>query len=172
MAFDLDDEELKATRILNGADKKMNIEEAIERMHDLIHTCNAGIEKYGIYDDLFQKDKEAIETVLNMLKEKDREIEKLKKHNKELLRKLRNRVKEVKELNKYSLYKKEFKTLNEQLKNKDQIIDLMAGFIFQNIDVEEDICDSAYVECKQELANDITCIKCIKQYFKSKAEKE
>lgn len=164
MAFDLDDEELKATRILNGADKKMNIEEAIERMHDLIHTCNAGIEKYGIYDDLFQKDKEAIETVLNMLKEKDREIEKLKKHNKELLRKLRNRVKEVKELNKYSLYKKEFKTLNEQLKNKDQIIDLMAEYI-NEIDVSEEICEGKTM-C------DENCKECIKQYFESKAEKE
>lgn len=139
-------------------------EKAIERCNELIKQEHAN--RIGISNQI------AIETVLNMLKEKDREIEKLKKHNKELLRKLRNRVKEVKELNKYSLYKKEFKTLNEQLKNKDQIIDLMAGFIFQNIDVEEDICDSAYVECKQELANDITCIKCIKQYFKSKAEKE
>lgn len=50
-----------------------------------------------------------IEELLNMLKEKDKEIEKLKKHNKELLRKLRNRVKEVKKLNKYSLYKKNLK---------------------------------------------------------------
>lgn len=66
---------------------------------------------------------EAIRELLNMLKEKDKEIEKLKKHNKELLRKLRNRVKEVKKLNKYSLYKKEFKTLNEQLKKKDEIIE-------------------------------------------------
>ena len=169
MAFDLDDEELKATRILNGADKKMNIEEAIERMHDLIHTCNAGIEKYGIYDDLFQKDKEAIETVLNMLKEKDREIEKLKKHNKELLRKLRNRVKEVKKRNKYSLYKKELKTLNEQLKNKDKIIDLIIEEYEYNARINlKDFCDN-------ELRKN-TCIQdckiCIKQYFKSKVEKE
>ena len=58
------------------------------------------------------------EYVLCEICKKDKEIEKLKKHNKDLLRKLRNRVKEVKKLNKYSLYKKELKTLNEQLKIK------------------------------------------------------
>ena len=138
------------------------------------------------------KNKEAMQTLLNVLKEKDkkiasknrllqivgielneaetkieekdREIEKLKKHNKELLRKLRNRVKEVKELNKYSLYKKEFKTLNEQLKNKDQIIDLMAEYI-NEIDVSEEICEGKTM-C------DENCKECIKQYFESKAEKE
>ena len=83
----------------------------------------------GYYDTELNELSIAIQTVLSMLKEKDKEIEKLNKHNKELLRKLRNRVKEVKKLNKYSLYKKEFKTLNEQLKNKDKIIDLMAEFI-------------------------------------------
>ena len=39
---------------------------------------------------------EVLETVLSMLEGKDKEIDKLKKHNDELLRKLRNRVKEVK----------------------------------------------------------------------------
>ena len=34
------------------------------------------------------------------------QIDKLKKHNNDLLRKLRNRVKEAKKLEKYSLYKK------------------------------------------------------------------
>ena len=67
-----------------------------------------------------------LETVLSMLEEKDKQIDKLKKHNDELLRKLRNRVKEVKKLEKYSLYKEEFSRLNKQLQNKDKIIDLMA----------------------------------------------
>ena len=53
---------------------------------------------------------------------------------------------------------------------KDKIIDLMAEYIFQNVDVEEDICNSAYVECTQETAQDITCINCIKQYFERKSE--
>ena len=54
------------------------------------------------------------------------QIDKLKRHNNNLLRKLRNRVKEVKKLQKYSLYKEEFSRLNKQLQNKDKIIDLMA----------------------------------------------
>ena len=71
------------------------------------------------------------ETVLSELEKKDKEIEKLKKDNKELLRKLRNRVKEVNKLTKYSLYKKEFSTLNKQLEKKDKIIDLIVED-FQN----------------------------------------
>lgn len=58
--------------------------------------------------------------------ELDKEIETLKNNNKDLLRKLRNRVKEVKKLEKYSLYKKEFSRLNKELGKKDMIIDLMA----------------------------------------------
>lgn len=58
----------------------------------------------------------------------------------------------------------------EENKKKDKIIDLMADFIFQNIDVEEDICNSAYIKCKQETGQDITCINCIKQYFKRRVE--
>lgn len=154
MAFDLDDEELKATRILNGADKKMNIEEAIERMHDLIHTCNAGIEKYGIYDDLFQKDKEAIETVLNMLKEKDKEIANLKNEINEAWEEWNNLEQ--------SSYEEETR-LKDEIKKKDKQIDLMAEYI-NEIDVSEEICEGKTM-C------DENCKDCIKQYFKQKSDK-
>ena len=144
----------------------MTEEKAIDRCNELIKSEHANW--IGI------SNQNAIEIALNMLKEKDREIGKLKKHNKELLRKLRNRVKEVKKLNKYSLYKKEFKTLNEQLKNKDKIIDFMAECIelqqADNIDTTnlEGICKEK--KCKKKC---LTVDKeCIKQYFKSKAEKE
>lgn len=90
---------------------------------------------------------QAIETVLNMLKEKDKELD-IKEEQIEYIK------------NEYG------KTIEEQGKQ----IDLMAEFIFQNIDVEEDICNSAYVECTQETAQDITCINCIKQYFERKSE--
>ena len=82
--------------------------------------------------------KDALDTVLSMLKENSAEIE---KKNTELAEK------------------------NAEIEKKDEIIDLMADYIFQNIDVEEDICNSVCVECKQETAQDITCINCIKQYF-------
>lgn len=164
----------------------MTEEKAIERLKDLIHTCDAGIKEHGEYDDFFKEDKEAIKTVLNMLKEKDKEIEKLKKHNKELLRKLRNRVKEVKKLNKYSLYKKEFKTLNEQIKKKDEIIEKLekeAQKYFEEIikqDREMDLMAETIRKLAISLANyrgsyneetfNFTGnIKDIKQYFERKA---
>ena len=67
-----------------------------------------------------------IQAVLNELEKKEAEIDKLRNTNKDLLKKLRNRVKEVKKLTRYSLYKKEFVRLNKQLENKDTVIDLMA----------------------------------------------
>ncbi|WP_455937231.1 hypothetical protein [Gemella morbillorum] len=103
------------------------------------------------------RNSKAIEIVLSMLEEKDKQIYKLKKHNDDLLRKLRNRVKDVKKLQKYSLYKKEFSRLNKQLQNKDKIIDLMAGdMAFDNeINSMEDIR---------------TIKEQIKQYFENKAK--
>ena len=100
----------------------------------------------------------AIETVLSMLKEKDKQIDKLKKHNYDLLRKLKNRVKEVKKLEKYSLYKKEFSRLNKQLQNKDKIIDLMA----------EDMAFDNEINSMEDIR---TIKEQIKQYFENK-EKE
>ena len=103
--------------------ENMSIEKATERCKALTNPeqgCWIGI-----------SNQKAIETVLSELEKKDKEIEKLKKDNKELLRKLRNRVKEVNKLTKYSLYKKEFSTLNKQLEKKDKIIDLIVED-FQN----------------------------------------
>ena len=104
-------------------------EEVIKRLEKLVELRKNKAEQIK-YDNCICGT-EDLETVLNMLKEKkkDKEIEKLKEHNKDLLRKLRNRVKEVNKLNKYSLYKKEFSRLNEQLKNKDKQINLMAEFL-------------------------------------------
>jgi hypothetical protein len=112
----------------------------------------------------------AIETVLSMLEEKDKQIEKLKKHNDDLLRKLRNRVKDVKKLQKYSLYKKEFSRLNKQLQNKEKIIDLMANHIATS---DSDLCEYLDIttKCKYYAGdNGKTCDNCIKQYFENKAK--
>lgn len=76
--------------------------------------------------------------LLNLIEKQDKIIDKQTNNNKDLLRKLRNRVKEVKQLSKYSLYKKEFSTLNKQIKDKDKIIDLMSEFIFETTDYEEE----------------------------------
>lgn len=105
--------------------------------------------------ELYQNRVKQFNTVLSMLKEKDKQIDKLKKHNDKLLRKLRNRVKEVKKLKKYSLYKEEFSRLNQQLQSKDKIIDLMAEDIY-NYQIE---CNR-YFKDKEE----------VKQYFENKAK--
>ena len=100
------------------------------------------------------------EQAIEALKEHKEQIDKLKKHNDELLRKLKNRVKEVTKLEKYSLYKEEFSRLNKQLQNKDKIIDLMseqlAGLAIFNIDKDETLL----LNDKEE----------VKQYFENKAK--
>ena len=53
----------------------MKEEKAIERIHDLIHTCDVGIAKHGEYDDLFLLDKQALETVLNLIETQKAEID-------------------------------------------------------------------------------------------------
>lgn len=108
--------------------------------------------------ELYQNRVKQFNTVLSMLKEKDKQIDKLKKHNDKLLRKLRNRVKEVKKLEKYSLYKEEFSRLNKQLQNKDKIIDLMA----------EDMAFDNEINSMEDIR---TIKEQIKQYFENK-EKE
>ena len=155
----------------------------------------------------FPYGKESLETVLNMLKEnsaeiqqkntelaeKNAEIEKLRKHNKELLRKLRNRVKEVKKLQKNPNYKaivtKQGKTLEEraeqikkykQLYNKalddavitahdnmkkDKMIDLMAEEIKKRATCPLD--DYNYdLDCENKCNNNTK--ECWKQYFERK----
>ena len=114
-------------------------------------------ESVVIYKNTIPKISKAIETVLNMLKEKDKEIEKLKADNKKAWKLNAN----MSQRHLSDIFR---------IKKKDKQIDLMAEFIFQNIDVEEEICNSAYIECKQETAQDITCINCIKQYFERKSE--
>jgi len=69
--------------------------------------------------------KETITEILNLIQSQQKEIEKLRNKNKDLLRKLRNRVKEVKKLTKYSLYKKEFSKLNKEIEKNKEFIDYL-----------------------------------------------
>ena len=133
-------------------------EKAIERCKQIIKDNKEIIKEARKNGDIntiqltasLDNDSLAIEIVLSMLQEKDKEIEKYK-----------------------YLYQKTLDNTiqvdRENIKLKKQI-DLMADFIFQSIDVEEDICNSAYIKCKQETGQDITCINCIKQYFERKVE--
>ena len=132
----------------------------------------------GLSNNDFKHEIRAMQTFLSMLKEKSAEI---KQKNTELAEKnaeiekfkqvlARNIARNVTSSMKESAKSKEdLEMLNAgwqiELEKKDKIIDLMAEYIFQNVDVEEDICNSAYVEYTQETAQDITCISCIRQYF-------
>lgn len=156
----------------------MTKEQAIERLKKMTQINNGVIKEARKNGDIFamqltadlDTDSIAIETILSMLEEKDKQIDKLKKHNDDLLRKLRNRVKEVKKLEKYNLYKGEFSKLNKQLQNKAQIIDLMTEYIEDELTVDE-FCtkEGCYADnyidghCEK-------CLNCIKQYFENKAK--
>ena len=92
----------------------------------------------------------AIETVLNMLKEKDKEIERLEKQSKNL--------------------DKQAQQYFEQTIYLDKQIDLMAEYIAR-LDIDQDICikveDSCFDYAGQ---NGKTCEECIKQYFERKVK--
>lgn len=93
----------------------------------------------GYYDTELKELQECIKTVLNMLKEKDKEIESI--------RYIKNSFDYV---------------VQKESEKKDKIIDLMAKQLYVEGFCREFKC----TKCNREP------IQCIKQYFKSKAEKE
>lgn len=129
--------------------------------------CDYYDEEYELYKNRVKQ----FNTVLNLIKKqqadlekKDKIIEKLKNNNKDLLRKLRNRVKEVNKLTKYSLYKKEFATLNIQLQEKDKIIHLMAEWISDKC-FYSDNCGNSCELIQDSCYKDTDCRECIIKYF-------
>lgn len=134
-------------------------EETINRLEKLINIRKnkAGQIKY----DNCICSTTAIETILNMLKEKDAEINKYKRKNKELSNQL---LKIYKEQDNY----------NARIEKKDKIIELMTLFM-SNLDIDEEICKHqvrAFCDNKPEGVTLDVCAKCIKQYFERKVEKE
>ncbi|MBS5854007.1 MAG: hypothetical protein KIC56_02105 [Clostridium sp.] len=128
-------------------------ERAIERCNKLIETKHSNW--IGV------SNQKAIETVLNMIKEKDVEIKKYKRKNKELSIQL---LKIYKEQDNY----------NARIEKKDKIIELMTLFM-SNLDIDEEICKHqvrAFCDNKPEGVTLDVCAKCIKQYFERKVEKE
>ena len=121
----------------------MNIKEAIKNLKgiDIKNFLSGTVEQSNCIVDRAEETTISIETVLAELEKKDNDITKLKDNNKELLRKLKNRVKEVKKLEKYSLYKKEFSTLNKHLEKKSRIIDKMAERLTTDIHSKEWVID-------------------------------
>ena len=118
-------------------------EKAIERCNELIkesHSCWIGL-----------SNQKAIQEVLNMLKEKDREINRKSSTINALQCALHGRTEER-------------DRKDNIITRQNKQIDLMAEYI-NEIDVSEEICEGKTM-C------DENCKECIKQYFESKAEKE
>lgn len=110
-------------------------------------------------------DIEVVDTLLSIIQNQELEIKRLKNNNKNLLRKLRNRVKEVKKLTKYSSYKKEFSTLNKQLQKKDKMINEMAPRVYLNKEEREEMKEYIW---KSNKPKDFSSF--VKQYFERKVE--
>lgn len=152
--------------------KENSIEEDIVLLKEMQQNC---LTKKEYKDSKANKKAKAIEhilsdlkNVLSMLEVKDKQIDKLKKHNDDLLRKLRNRVNDVKKLQKYSLYKKEFSRLNKQLQNKDKQTDLMAEYISNITDCPFE-SEGKYIDCEK-MCDVRTDKECWKQYFENQAK--
>ena len=121
-----------------------------------------GIENFAVIRD------EYLETVLNMLKEKDAEIEKYKKLLADNLAKCVNDHIKAKHKADTDL---EYLNIGWQLEleKKDKMIDLMAEYI-SDLDIDEDICKKQSDNNCDDINREVECKECIKQYFERKAE--
>ena len=135
-------------------------DKAIERCNKLIETEHSNW--IGITNQ------KAIETVLNMLKEKDAEIEKHKKLLADNLAKCVNDHIKAKHKADTDL---EYLNIGWQLEleKKDKMIDLMAEYI-SDLDIDEDICKKQSDNNCDDINREVECKECIKQYFERIAE--
>ena len=145
--------------------------EAIERIKYLLFIYKKDDEKgYRATGDVFDTDFKAIETVLNMLKEKDTEIEKYKNLLASNLAKNLNDSLKAKEKADTDL-----EYLNKgwqvELEKKDKMIDLMAEYI-SDLDIDEDICKKQSDNNCDDINREVECKECIKQYFERKVTYE
>lgn len=176
----------KITKKNRGSDLIMTKEqeEAIGKLEHVnrYYDCNNYYSRYEL---------DCIETVLNMLKEKDKEIEhQIEKRNnqKAALAILNEKQKEMNKLiNTVKSYKGQMKKETKRIKKlekeaqkyfeenikKDKIIDFMSEKLAKTYHYKANKC-----KLKEKEQNNINCDKykdcasCVKQYFKSKAEKE
>ena len=121
-----------------------------------------------IYKNAIPKMSKTIETVLNMLKEKDEEIEKLKQAlARNIAKNITSNMKET------AKAKEDLEMLNQgwqmELEKKNKQIDFMADFI------NKTGAGRRVFSCtfrKNDECNENGCRYCIKQYFKEIARKE
>lgn len=137
-------------------------QEAIENLENL--------SEYGLCYTINEKIQEDIETVLNMLKEKEAEIEKYKKLLADnLARNLNDSIKAKEKAD------TDLDDLNKgwqlELEKKDKMIDLMAEYI-SDLDIDEDICKKQSDNNCDDINREVECKECIKQYFERKVTYE
>lgn len=145
-------------------------EEAISRLRKITNRQILYGNKLGITIEGFKELQEDLETVLNMLKEKDAEIEKYKKLLADnLARNLNDSIKakekadtDIDDLN---------KGWQVELEKKDKMIDLMAEYI-SDLDIDEDICKKQSNNNCDDINREVECKECIKQYFERKVTYE
>ena len=155
--------------VLNELEKKDNkIKELEGRCRNLDKEAQSYLEE--LMGDSTLKNR-TIKQLNLELEKKEAEIDKLRNSNKDLLRKLRNRVKEVKKLTRYSLYKKEFARLNKQLKKKDRVIDLLADDLryYEGMQQDQLFCIDT---CEGKMCDEEHCKERIKEYFYKKIEEK
>jgi methyl coenzyme M reductase beta subunit len=157
----------------------MTKEEAIEKCKKIINTNNNVIKEARRVRDIntmqlvasLDDESIAIETVLNMLKEKDAEIEKYKKLLADNLAKELNNSIKAKEKADTDLDDLD-KGWKVELEKKDKMIDLMAEHICSSAIVDDTIC-AIKCDCETDIEEDCThekMINCTKQHFERKAK--
>lgn len=125
-------------------------EKAIKRLEKRIKDN----EDYKTTQVWLTDDVSAVYTVLNMLKEKEAEIEKLKKD--------------------FKIVDEECSRLERKEAKQDKIIEVMTLFM-SNLDIDEEICKhqvQAFCDNKPEGVTLDVCAKCIKQYFEKQAKEK
>lgn len=162
----------------------MTKEEAIEKCKKIINTNNNVIKEARRVRDIntmqlvasLDDESIAIETVLNMLKEKDAEIEKYKKLLADNLAKELNNSIKAKEKADTDLNDLD-KGWKVELEKKDKMIDLILDFIYDIWCVcpvttthELDVYDFNVNQCADCEHLDKKCKSCLKQHFERKAE--
>lgn len=143
-------------------------EEAISRLRKITNRQILYGNKFGITIEGFKELQEDLETVLNMLKEKDTEIEKYKNLLASNLAKNLNDSIKAKEKANTDL---EFLNLGwkTEIEKKDKMIDLMAEEIKKRATCPLD--DYNYdLDCENKCNNNTK--ECWKQYFERKVEDE
>lgn len=148
----------------------MTKEQAIETIEEMVKSYIEA-DECGLSNNDFKYEIRAMQTVLNMLKEKDEEIENA------YWKGYIQRQNEAAEICKICKYRKKYKDLEQkksiseqfskELDIKDKQIDLMA----ECIDVELSSARLSVILNKNVKPLE-TYKECIKQYFESKAEKE